>query len=114
MEPIEDHPCVGQMLSDRLHVTSCHIDGYVGDLATPLFAEELEELAENGCTPALAGPNHTTTIVVDDHGQIPMAIAVAELIDADAANSIEPTGSSRSATTRSTIDPTARHDSPRR
>ena len=48
------------------------------------LAELVVELLEGGCVLAFSGPDHrAAAVVVGDHGQIPVSLAVGDLVDPD-------------------------------
>jgi hypothetical protein len=55
----------------------------VCELPGPLVAEVVEERGHGGLVPTLGGPHQAAGVVIDDQGQIPLALAVGDLVDAD-------------------------------
>jgi hypothetical protein len=83
--------------ADRGRAAACHHGGDpVGgvradqlDLGAAGLAEEVEELFQGGLAGAWRGPDQPALVVVDDHGQGPLALLVADLVDPDAAQPLQ-------------------------
>lgn len=77
------------------------------DRCGPLLAEVVEEPSHRGLVPPLPGPHQPPGVVVHHHGQVPMALAVGDLIDADAGQPVQRVDPrAASATTPAIITPT--------
>jgi len=90
METIEDDLGLWQSILHSVNVAFGHVDRHVADVETAIGAELVEEALEDVTTATLVSPDDSTAIVVDDCGQVPVTLSVAELVDADRAQSIEP------------------------
>jgi len=66
------------------------VRGHVSDLRTALGAEQVEEPAQGGLVPARRGPDQPPTVMIDNDGQVAVALPVADLTDADPAQPREP------------------------
>ena len=110
MEAVEDDLGAGGALPDRLEVAPGHIDRDRLQVADPGLCEGLEEPGESlGATP-LGRPDDAPPVVIDDDGDVVMALSVTELVAADAAEAARRDGLSRSPTTHSMIRPTVRQE----
>jgi hypothetical protein len=59
------------------------------DLGAAGLAEQVEELVQGGLAGAWRGPDQPALVVVDDHGQVALALLVAEFVDPDAAQPLK-------------------------
>ena len=59
------------------------------DQGGPFFTQQIEERVEGGLVPTHRGPDEPSAVVVDDHGQVLVTPAVADLVDANAGQSLE-------------------------
>jgi hypothetical protein len=75
---------VGASLRDRYRDRLGHVAGHELELFAAFFAEQIEELLDRLAVAAGGGPHQPAAVVVDDHGQVPMALAMREVIHADA------------------------------
>jgi hypothetical protein len=81
-------PGVGGLLERR---TQVHAYRFQGGAAG--FAELVVERLQGRGALALGGPHHPAgLVVVGDHGQVPVALAVAHLVDPDAEQPGRPLG----------------------
>jgi len=66
------------------------ISGNVRDGGAPLLPELVEEPAQGGLVPPGCGPHQPARVVVHDHGEVPVAPLVGDLIDPDPPQVREP------------------------
>ena len=71
------------------------------------LTKEIEEAVEDLLVGPRCRPDQSSCVVVDHHRDVPLALAMADLVDADAAQPLQPVcGSPESATMRLMIRPT--------
>jgi hypothetical protein len=81
-QPIGDRPS-----NPRRHVTRHQLD-----LFAALFAELVEEALDRLAVTPGRGPHQPAAVVIDDHGQVALALAMRYLVDADPAQPVEQIG----------------------
>jgi hypothetical protein len=62
---------------------SGHVAGHQFDLFAALFAEGVQERLDGPPVTAGGGPDQPSGVVVDDDGQVALALAMADLVDPD-------------------------------
>ena len=82
MERVEADLRVGEVLANRFLIAARHVDRDRADRALAL-AEQIEEGLQRGGVAARCAPHDRPSPVVDDRGQVALAAAVADLVDAD-------------------------------
>jgi len=83
--------------ADRGRAAACHHGGDPGggvgadqlDLGAAGLTKGVEEPFQGGLARAWRGPHQPAAVVVDDHGQIPLALLVGDLVDPDAAQPLQ-------------------------
>ena len=83
MERVDAADRVGHALGDRPGDPRGHVGGDQFDLFAALFAERVEEREHRLAVAAGGGPHQPPGVMVDDDGQVPLALAVADLVDPD-------------------------------
>ena len=83
VEPVEDHPRVRHPRPQRLLPARRQVRRHQLDPFTAGRPQQVEERLQRLGTAPLAGPHHPPTVMIDDHCQVVVPFAVAELIDAD-------------------------------
>lgn len=82
---------------DRLRGAAAHrvvdpvwaIRAHVGQQPGPVIAERVEERLDGGFVASLSGPHEPAGVVVDDDGDVALALAVRQLVDPDAPQPVE-------------------------
>ena len=90
MEEVEDDLGLRHLGLDGLDERGGHVDGDDLDLLCPLLPELVKEGVEGLGALALGGPDDSVRVVIDHGGDVAVAFAEAELIDADAYETVEP------------------------
>lgn len=60
------------------------------DRRTPLLAEQVEEAAQRGGVVTGRRPHQPAAVMIDDHRQVPLALPVADLVDPDPCQPVQP------------------------
>jgi len=89
VEEVEDDLCVRSLRLDGFDEGAGHVDGDCFDCGGALFAELFEEGVERLGAFSLGSPDDTLAVVIDDGGDVVMPLAIAELVDADAGETVE-------------------------
>ena len=70
-------------LADRASDRFGHVAGHQLDLFAAFFAQQIEELLDGLAVAAGGCPEQPAGVVVDDHGEVPVALSIREVIDPD-------------------------------
>ena len=83
VERVEAQLGVGAAFRDRPGDPGGHVARHQFQLFAALFAEPVEERLGRLAVTAGRGPHQPSSVVVDDDGQVPLPLAVADLVDPD-------------------------------
>ena len=89
VEAIEDDISLRGVLLNGELVSGGHVHGHRLEPQTGFWSDLGEESCQRLGALALAGPDDPTAIVIDDDRQVAVSLAIAELIDTDAAQSVQ-------------------------
>src|SRR5512139_221884 len=92
VEAVENDVGLRGTFTHYREVTGGHVHGDVLDGARGRLADHVEELAQGVSTAANARRDDAAAGVIDDHGEVAVVFAVAELIDTDVAQAAQPSG----------------------
>ena len=74
---------VGATLIDHAHDPGGPVPAHPPDPATALVPQGIEGPGQGGPVPARLSPDQVAGVVVEDHGQVALPLAVADLVDPD-------------------------------
>src|SRR5688572_7848920 len=104
MEAVEGDVDVGGALGEGLLVGTGHVDGGELELGDAIGPQGAEKGVQRGGVPTGGDPDHAATIVVGDDGDVLVMLLVAQLIDADVAQAMEPRQGVAAETTGDALD----------
>src|SRR5262249_55900936 len=73
----------GAAVGDDTRDPVAHVAGDKLEPRTALRAEQIEEALDGRAVAAVRGPDQAAAVMVDDDGDVALALAVGELVDAD-------------------------------
>src|SRR5207237_284980 len=89
VERVEADRGVGELGEGGFAVDAGHVHAHGPDAGAAVFAEQIVEGGEGGAAAALADPQDAAGVVVGDRGEERAALAVGDLVDADAGEAVE-------------------------
>ena len=89
VEAIEHEPSVRDLVLDDTDVGLRHVDRHALDRRAPLGPQLIEEGLQSLGVLSLRRPDHYTSLVVDDDGDVLVVAPVAELVNADVLQPVE-------------------------
>jgi hypothetical protein len=109
VEGVQAQHGLGAAAGERVGDPGGRIRADQAELGRAVLAERVEEAVQRGLVMAGRGPDQPAGVVVDHHRQVAVALAVGDLVDADAPQpSRRSTPGSASSATRVRIRPTVR------
>jgi len=89
VERVDASDGVGNAFGDRTRDPRGHVGRHQFDLFAAFFAERVKERQHRLAVPAGCGPDQAAGVMVHDDGQVPLALAVADLVDPDPSEPVE-------------------------
>lgn len=89
MKRVDAADRVREAIGDRAGDPGRHVAGHQLDLFAAFFAELVEEPLDRLAVTARGGPDQSAGVVIDDDGQVALALAMTNLVDADSSQPVE-------------------------